>query len=691
MSVYIGWQKGPDICMSTVASITVFISYAQEDEAYCLNLGKHLQAMQRQQLVQVWHRRNISAGTDWTQQIDKYLDTADVILLLISSDFLASDYCYSIEMQRAMKRHETRKARVVPIILRHVDWRDVPFARLPALPTGGKPVTEWSTPDQAFLDVVEGVKRIVRELLALSQARSHMSTGRYEEALKAYNEVLKSNDYSASAHAGRGHALSRLKLYNDALLAYEQALAQDPTTADIYMGKASALLHLNQYEETLQEALSAFSQAISLAPNLATAHSGKGDVLFQLRRYGEALKAYEEALRLSPNEARVYVSKGQALNRLAQQAFEQASQLGYNEEKQMEPTDRSRTQMQSLPIDLEKLILLRTIPISNPHSRDKPDRAGDLPSSLTAIAASPDGKFLAGAYTSLHSEEDLPAELVAELAWHRSELGPPPYHPPYNQQHIFSATLWDLKTEKVVKTIGELRQVSCLCFSSDGQTLLHSGRDERNFPVVQAWDVKTGELTQTFPISIPMDYGVISANEQIFVGRYCPTNRTDEGWIPAAFKLSTGKELYRLDNVTPYQQMWDNVMWAVSSDGKTLVGGSHVRVGTSRRKMANPEIANKLNLDVMTLSLWDIPTGKLLHTISDLPFSITALAISPDRQIFASGYENGTIKIWKLSTMQLLSAFVAHQSTVSALTFSWDGHRVISASNDGTIKIWGNS
>lgn len=160
--------------MSTATALTVFVSYAQEDEPFCQTLEKHLRAMQRQQLVQIRHRRKISAGGDWGQQINEYLETADVILLLISADFLNSDYCYGIEMQRAMERHKTRKARVVPIILRPIDWKGVPFAQLSALPTGSKPVTEWSTLDQAFLDVVEGIKQVVYELQALSQAPSYL-------------------------------------------------------------------------------------------------------------------------------------------------------------------------------------------------------------------------------------------------------------------------------------------------------------------------------------------------------------------------------------------------------------------------------------------------------------------------------------------------------------------------------------
>src|SRR2546430_15939197 len=99
-------------------TITIFISYAREDEILCQKLEKQLQALRRQSVIAVWHDRNISAGSEWKQQISSYLDTAHLILLLVSADFLASDYCYSIEMQRAMERHNKGEARVIPVLLR---------------------------------------------------------------------------------------------------------------------------------------------------------------------------------------------------------------------------------------------------------------------------------------------------------------------------------------------------------------------------------------------------------------------------------------------------------------------------------------------------------------------------------------------------------------------------------------------
>ncbi len=111
--------------------------------------------------ITVWHNREISPGTDWAQEIESQLNTADIILLLVSPDFLSSDYCYSVEMQRALERHQVGEARVIPIILRPVYWQDTPFGNSPVLPTKAKPVTSWSDPEEALYDVAKGIREML--------------------------------------------------------------------------------------------------------------------------------------------------------------------------------------------------------------------------------------------------------------------------------------------------------------------------------------------------------------------------------------------------------------------------------------------------------------------------------------------------------------------------------------------------
>ena len=115
-------------------------------------------------MIEAWHDRRIEAGDEWKEQIDRNLEDADIILLLVSADFIASDYCYVKEMTRALERHERNEARVIPVIVRNVNWTRAPFAHLQALPTDGKAVKKWSDRDTAWRNVSEGIERVVEEI-----------------------------------------------------------------------------------------------------------------------------------------------------------------------------------------------------------------------------------------------------------------------------------------------------------------------------------------------------------------------------------------------------------------------------------------------------------------------------------------------------------------------------------------------
>ncbi len=151
--------------------LEIFCSYSHRDEELRKELKKHLKMLERRGLVTVWHDRQIGAGEEWKDKIDEHLESADIILLLISPDFIDSDYCYDIEMTRAMERHEAREARVIPIFLRHVNWKGAPFGKIQGLPTNIKPVTSWPDKDEAFEIVSSGVEKLVEVLLASRQRR----------------------------------------------------------------------------------------------------------------------------------------------------------------------------------------------------------------------------------------------------------------------------------------------------------------------------------------------------------------------------------------------------------------------------------------------------------------------------------------------------------------------------------------
>lgn len=149
-----------------MARVKIFVSYSHEDESFLKDLEKRLKPLQRDGLIDSWHDREISPGADFKQTIDKHLGDAHIILLLVSPDFIASEYCYEIEMKRAMERHHNGEARVIPIILRDVDWSNALFAGLQVLPKDGLPVTNpqhWPNPDLAWLDIAAGIKKAAEE------------------------------------------------------------------------------------------------------------------------------------------------------------------------------------------------------------------------------------------------------------------------------------------------------------------------------------------------------------------------------------------------------------------------------------------------------------------------------------------------------------------------------------------------
>ncbi len=155
--------------LGSTGTITVFFSYAHRDEKLRNELEKGLTSLKRQGFITTWHDRKISAGKEWNDEINIHLNQADIILLLISPDFMASDYCDSVEVTQALKRHDAGVCRVIPIILRPTLWKHGHFSKLQSLPTDGKAVSTWSNRDKAFLDIAEGILKVITEISVHSE------------------------------------------------------------------------------------------------------------------------------------------------------------------------------------------------------------------------------------------------------------------------------------------------------------------------------------------------------------------------------------------------------------------------------------------------------------------------------------------------------------------------------------------
>ena len=146
-------------------AVRLFISYAHKDESYRAELDAHLKLLQRIGLVQKWDDRLLKPGEEWKAGIDENLEQADIILLLVSADFINSDFCWDTEMDRALERHEVGEARVIPVIIRDVSWSKAKFAKLQALPREGKAVPLWADRDSAWKNVAEGIQNAAEEIL----------------------------------------------------------------------------------------------------------------------------------------------------------------------------------------------------------------------------------------------------------------------------------------------------------------------------------------------------------------------------------------------------------------------------------------------------------------------------------------------------------------------------------------------
>lgn len=144
----------------SIDAITVFFSYSHKDEELRDELAKQLRTLERNGVISGWHDRKILPGDEWDRQIKDNLNSAQIILLLVSADFIDSDYCHDVEIARAMERHKADEARVIPVILRPCLWNITPLGELQALPKNAAPVTDtriWPNQDAAFFDIAKGI------------------------------------------------------------------------------------------------------------------------------------------------------------------------------------------------------------------------------------------------------------------------------------------------------------------------------------------------------------------------------------------------------------------------------------------------------------------------------------------------------------------------------------------------------
>ncbi|HEU5374690.1 MAG TPA: tetratricopeptide repeat protein [Ktedonobacteraceae bacterium] len=312
---------------SSLQKIKVFYCYARKDQELREILESHLADLKRYYNLETWFDRQIMPGEHWEQTIEHHLTLADLILLLLSPDFLASDYGYNIELQKAFIRHTQGEVKIVPIVLRPILWRSNPFHTIQMLPTNAIPVTSWQRQDDALFDIVLGIEQVVQELIDLRKTSSYWhgkgkvlsQLQRYEEAIQAYDQAIALNPSSLSAYYSKGDIFLKLQRYEEAIQVYDQAITISPSSLSAYYSKGDTLLKLQRYEEAIR----IYDQAIVISPS-SSSYSNKGIILLKLQRYEEAIQAHDQAIALNPTSAIIHCSKGDILSKL--QRYEEAIQ-----------------------------------------------------------------------------------------------------------------------------------------------------------------------------------------------------------------------------------------------------------------------------------------------------------------------------------------------------------------------------
>ena len=141
----------------------LFYSYSHQDEKFREILESHLAVLRRAGIIDEWHDRKISPGSNWKEDIDENLINSDIVILLVSSNFLASNYCNDVETAIALDLHAKEELTVIPVIIRPCYWQVARFAqdfKLQALPKDGIAISSFNNPDEAWLQVVRGIHKV---------------------------------------------------------------------------------------------------------------------------------------------------------------------------------------------------------------------------------------------------------------------------------------------------------------------------------------------------------------------------------------------------------------------------------------------------------------------------------------------------------------------------------------------------
>lgn len=251
----------------------VFLSYSHKDCRWKEKLVEHLSPLKQQGYITTWHDQDISAGVEWEQTIREHLDQAQVILLLISPSFIASEYCYCKEMRRAIERHNAGEARVIPILLRPVDWQNTPFGKLQALPHNSRPIAACRDKDTALFDVARSIRKAIEEV---DKMQAHAVDKENEEGdlrRKAYCQELydhnKMLDFRGIMRVDMNRSISipltEVFVFPDVLAGVpENETLEREGEGTLYLGRSQRTKRVSLERETFLTVLAKYPRLILL-------------------------------------------------------------------------------------------------------------------------------------------------------------------------------------------------------------------------------------------------------------------------------------------------------------------------------------------------------------------------------------------------------------------------------------------
>lgn len=727
-------------------SVKLFISYCHRDEILRQQLDKHLAPLKGQKVVEAWHDRQIRAGEEWANQIDANLNKADIILLLVSPDFVASDYCSKIELEQAVKRHEAGEAIVVPVILEPCDWSWLPFAKFQAFPKDGKAIATWGNQNEAFLDVAQGIRKVAQELFAKRQQKAAQKEAVKARYLQKVQEALSDETISdierdtldelreelgltlGETAEIETHAYEPYRKYEEDRNKYRKTLIKlidkgdypfsDEIKRDLELRqrdlglKDEDVARIEQpilaeaeakYQERLQAEAAEHQRQLALEAET------------QRQRELEHQKAYESKLGDYQEEfckavRGIYPLSESAWNGL--RAFQQSLELNaedveqieqpilaaaetkYQEKLKAEAAERQR--QLELEVEEQKQLELEQAEYEQKLQRYEQEFTRAIK------AGYPIDSFVRDALNQFQRSLELSDEDVAQIE--------APLVAPKEADHQQRLAEEQRRKEEVERQ-RELERQKELEQQRQKQLKEEAAAKQKQAEEKEKRQQKPAEVASEETRLPNIEHFIeLKGHAGMFAGvgtvDVSPDGKTlASGSDDCTIKIWGLVTTQELRTLLGHSNCVRSV--AFSPDGKRLASGSDdktiklwdwetgLEVFTLRHESAVTSIAFSRNGDLLasgsddkTIKLWNWKTGQEMCILSGHSGYVQSVAFSPNGQSLASGEFDGKVKLWDCNTQKEILNLEAHLGSVNSVTFSPDGQTLLSSGRDGKVKLW---